>query len=181
MSDHQHAIQTLREYNLWRRADEDMDQPDPREIGQAIDAAIEAMEELNEWKTLTGWGGTPEIINDFIQGQQSRIYAAQEAEEQRDRMAEENKQLRAILPRVLDVLGNGSGCVSDCSLKFLQEIPQEVKLVINLIKRERDRMAEAAKAVVDRWETPFWKQVEHTGVYIAALRKAVEEVKGGQP
>jgi hypothetical protein len=33
--------------------------------------------------------------------------------------------------------------------------------------------------VVDRWETPFWKQVEHTGVYIAALRKAVEEVNGG--
>lgn len=121
------AIQVLRDYNLWRRADEDMDQPDPREIGQAIDAAIEAMEELNEWVTLKGWGGTPEIINDFIKGQQSRIYAAQDAEQQ------------------------------------------------------RDRLAEAAQAVVDRWETPLWKQVEHTGVYIAALRKAVEEVKGGQP
>jgi hypothetical protein len=45
-------------------------------------------EELNEWKTLNGWGGTPEIINDFIKGQQSRIYAAQEAEQQRDRLAE---------------------------------------------------------------------------------------------
>jgi hypothetical protein len=41
------------------------------------------------------------------------------------------------------------------------------------------RLTYAALAVVDRWETPFWKQVEHTGVYIAALRKAVEEVKGG--
>jgi hypothetical protein len=41
------------------------------------------------------------------------------------------------------------------------------------------RLTDAALAVVDRWETPFWKQVEHTGVYIAALRKAVEEVKGG--
>ena len=53
----------------------------------------------------------------------------------------------------------------------------------NAIKltEQRDRLAEAALAVVDRWETPFWKQVEHTGVYIAALRKAVEEVKGGQP
>jgi hypothetical protein len=48
-------------------------------------------------------------------------------------------------------------------------------------REQRDRLAEAALAVVDRWETPFWKQVEHTGVYIAALRKAVEEVKGGQP
>jgi len=88
MSDLQHAIETLREFNLWRRADEDMDQPDPREIGQAIDAAIEALEKLG-------------------------------------------------------------------------------------------RLTDAAQAVVDRWETPFWKQVEHTGVYIAALRKALEEVKGG--
>ena len=78
------AIQVLRDYNLWRRADEDMDQPDPREIGEAIDDAIEAMEELNEWRTLNGWGGTPEIINDFIKGQQSRIYAAQKAEAERD-------------------------------------------------------------------------------------------------
>jgi hypothetical protein len=82
------AIQVLRDYNLWRRGNEDMDQPDPWEIGKAIDDAIEAMEELSEWKTLSGWGGTPEIIDDFIKGQQSRIYAAQEAEEQRDRLAE---------------------------------------------------------------------------------------------
>ena len=84
------AIQVLRDYNLWRRADEDMEQPDPWEIGLAIDDAIEAMEKLG-------------------------------------------------------------------------------------------RLTDAALAVVDRWERPFWKQVEHTGVFIAALRKAVEEVKGGQP
>jgi hypothetical protein len=78
------AIQVLRDYNLWRRGDDAMEQPDPRGIGRAIDTAIEAMEELNEWKTLMSWGGTPEIINDFIKGQQSRIYAAQDAQEQRD-------------------------------------------------------------------------------------------------
>jgi hypothetical protein len=88
MSNLQHAIWTLRQFNLWQRSDEDMDQPDPWEIGKAIDDAIEAMEELNEWKTLSGWGGTPETINDFIKGQQSRIYAAQEAEKLRDLLAE---------------------------------------------------------------------------------------------
>jgi hypothetical protein len=46
MSDHQKTIQTLRDFNLWRKGNEDMDQPDPREIGQAIDEAIEAMEKL---------------------------------------------------------------------------------------------------------------------------------------
>ncbi len=58
MRDIQTTIQVLRDYNLWRRADEDMEQPDPREIGRAIDAAIEAMEELNEWRTLMK-GGQP--------------------------------------------------------------------------------------------------------------------------
>ena len=54
-------------------------------------------EKLNEWRTLTSWGGTPEIINDFIKGQQSRICAAQEVEEQRDRLAEEIENLKANL------------------------------------------------------------------------------------
>jgi hypothetical protein len=88
MSDIQKTIQTLRDFNLWRKGDDAMEQPDPREIGKAIDDAIEATEKLG-------------------------------------------------------------------------------------------RLTDAAQAVVDRWETPFWKEVEHTGVYIAALRKAVEEVKGG--
>jgi hypothetical protein len=34
------AIQVLRDYNLWRRGNEDMDQPDPREIGEAIDSVL---------------------------------------------------------------------------------------------------------------------------------------------
>ena len=35
----------LRNYNLWRRGNlEDIPQPDPREIGEAIDAAVEMIE-----------------------------------------------------------------------------------------------------------------------------------------
>ncbi len=45
-------------------------------------------QELNEWKTLQTWGGTPQIVDEFIKGQQTRIYAAQDAEKQRDTMAE---------------------------------------------------------------------------------------------
>jgi hypothetical protein len=54
-----------------------------------------AREELSEWSILNGWGGTPEIINDFIKGQQTRIHYAQNLDEeltavteQRDRLAE---------------------------------------------------------------------------------------------
>jgi hypothetical protein len=38
------AIQVLRDYNLWRRGNEDMDQPDPREIGEAIDSVLVAIQ-----------------------------------------------------------------------------------------------------------------------------------------
>ena len=39
------AATILRHYNLWRRGNlEGMPQPDPREIGEAIDAAIEMIE-----------------------------------------------------------------------------------------------------------------------------------------
>ena len=34
----------LRQFNEWRRGDEDIPQPDPRVIGEAIDAAIEMIE-----------------------------------------------------------------------------------------------------------------------------------------
>ena len=34
----------LRQFNEWRRGDEDLPQFDPREIGEAIDAAVEMIE-----------------------------------------------------------------------------------------------------------------------------------------
>lgn len=83
MIDYQEMIKTLRDFNLWRRGDDSLEQPEPREIGKAIDAAIGVIEQ------------TQTLIN-------------------------------------------------------------------------------AAKAVITRWDTPLWKDVEHTGVSIAALRKAVE-------
>ena len=36
----------LRQFNAWRRGDEDIPQPDPREIGEAIDAAVEMIERV---------------------------------------------------------------------------------------------------------------------------------------
>lgn len=39
----------LRQFNEWRRGGEDIPQFDPREIGEAIDAAIEMIERMREW------------------------------------------------------------------------------------------------------------------------------------
>jgi len=38
------AIRVLRDYNLWRRGNEDMDQPDPHTIGEAIDSVLVAIQ-----------------------------------------------------------------------------------------------------------------------------------------
>ena len=38
----------LRQFNEWRRGDEDIPQPDPRVIGEAIDAAIEMIERMEK-------------------------------------------------------------------------------------------------------------------------------------
>jgi len=60
-----------------------------------------AREKLSEWSILNGWGGTPEIINDFIKGQQTRIHYAQNLDEeltavteQRDRLAEALREMQ---------------------------------------------------------------------------------------
>jgi len=36
-------------------------------------------------------------------------------------------------------------------------------------------LREAAQALVDRWDTPLWKDAPHTGQYIDALRAALAQ------
>jgi hypothetical protein len=54
------AIQVLRDYNLWRRGNEDMEQPDQREIGEAIDDVLMAISDMEMEAelyrgTINGW------------------------------------------------------------------------------------------------------------------------------
>jgi hypothetical protein len=54
------AIQVLRDYNLWRRGDDTMEQPDPHTIGEAIDDVLMAIGDMEEEAKLhrgaiTGW------------------------------------------------------------------------------------------------------------------------------
>ena len=45
----------LRQFNEWRRGDEDIPQFDPREIGEAIDAAVEMIERLEAAESSAAW------------------------------------------------------------------------------------------------------------------------------
>jgi hypothetical protein len=47
-----------------------------------------------------------------------------------DELGRENVRLRAIFPKILEALGNGSGCAPDVSVEFLEAIPQEVRLLL---------------------------------------------------
>ena len=44
-------------------------------------------------------------------------------------------------------------------------------------------LVEAAQAVVDRWDSPLWKDVPHTGEFIGKLREALSPytTKAAQP
>jgi predicted ATP-binding protein involved in virulence len=42
-------------------------------------------------------------------------------------------------------------------------------------------MISAATDVVERWETPLWKDAKPTATFIHALRDAVDKVKGVMP
>jgi hypothetical protein len=83
----------------WMSIAEGRGRTDDDDTGKAMSNLIrqrdETRKELSKWRILNGWGGTPEIIHDFIKGQQTRIHHAQDLEEelatvteQRDRLAE---------------------------------------------------------------------------------------------
>ena len=45
------------------------------------------------------------------------------------------------------------------------------------VTKQRDELLEAAQAVVDRWDSPTWKDTQHTAVYINLLRTAITYAK----
>lgn len=50
----------------------------------------------------------------------------------------ETQRLRALFPKILEALELGF-CSSDCSLDFLEMIPNEVRLVVDRMKRDANQ------------------------------------------
>jgi DNA-directed RNA polymerase alpha subunit len=46
----------------------------------------------------------------------------------------ERDSLRLIFPKILEALGNGSGCTPDASIEFLRWIPDEVASVVRRLR-----------------------------------------------
>jgi len=65
-------------------------------------ARLRAEVELAEWSVLKLWGGTPEIIHEFIKGQQNRIHHCQDLEAE---FLEQARLLGMSGEREADLLG----------------------------------------------------------------------------
>jgi hypothetical protein len=80
------------------------------------------------------------------------------------------------IDRVLNNLENAGGAIE------YEMANEEAIEAINYLRQQLTKPAdevliEAAKAVVERWETPLWKDAPHTGDYIYRLRDALNAYK----
>lgn len=48
------------------------------------------------------------------------------------------------------------------------------------LERERNELIKAAEAVIERWESPKWKEAVPTAYVLNALYNVVAKVKGGE-
>ena len=85
------AIQVLRDFNLWRRGNEDMEQPDPREIGEAIDDVLMAIGDMEEEARLhrgaiTGWQNKWECAVELAAKAQDELYEERKEGEEQARL-----------------------------------------------------------------------------------------------
>jgi hypothetical protein len=64
-------------------------------------------------------------------------------------------------------------------LEFRRDLFKLQEQQLNNVRAERDRLAEVAQAVWDRWETPLWKDHPPTALVMNKLRDALAAVKGG--
>jgi hypothetical protein len=63
-------------------------------------------------------------------------------------------------------------------LKVHEDAYRELEDELASAKKQRDRLAEVAQAVWDRWETPLWKDHPPTALVMNKLRDALAAVKG---
>ena len=65
----------LRQFNEWRRGDEDIPQFDPREIGEAIDAAVEMIERADRLEKVES--ALSDLLNDLEERAKWNLEASQ--------------------------------------------------------------------------------------------------------
>ena len=95
-----------------------------------------AQEELAEWSVLKGWGGTPEIINDFIKGQQTRIHYAQNIEEELTAVTEQRDRLVEALQGAQAALNPLSGFTKSQHQKHIDVVRDAIRAALEPFRQK---------------------------------------------
>ena len=96
------AIQVLRDYNLWRKGNDEMEQPDPWRIGEAIDDVLMAIDNMEEEAKLhrgaiTGWQNKWECAVELAaKAKAERDEARADLEFRRDLFKLQEQQLNSV-------------------------------------------------------------------------------------
>lgn len=98
----------------------------------------EMREELQQWKMLCAWGGTPEHIDQFIKGQQSRIHEAQKVELVCEQLERELENLKACAIHT---------CHADCQRPSCKSRRENIAMREAI--KEAHALMKAMEAVVD--------------------------------
>jgi hypothetical protein len=172
------SIQVLRDYNLWRRGNEDMDQPDPREIGEAIDDVLMAIGDMEEEAKLhrgaiTGWQNKWECAVDMAakaKAERDEVYA--DLEFRRDLFKLQEQQLNSVRDELYEERKEGEeqarllGMGSEREAKLIAER--------DLWRAEAQRWREQALDLEAQIETAIkriqWRQDN--------LDRGIKELKG---
>ena len=110
----------LRAFNEWRRGDEDIPQPDPREIGKAIDAAVEMIDRLEAAEEDIA---LKEKVIDALGSELNAI--ANERDALRAKIEAMKKRLRLILEEPENTMSNS---------KALREMVRQARLALEETK-----------------------------------------------
>lgn len=71
----------------------------------------------------------------------------------------------------------GKGCsLYTLQLRILNH-GEALRQATRIAEKQRDTLLEAAEAVVERWDSPLWKDLPNTGEYINRLRAAIASMK----
>ena len=87
------------------------------------------------------------------------------------------KTLSAMLYELSDELIVAGFAVNSAQVEQAAERLDTLTVTIRGLETQRDMLIEAAQAVIDRWDSPLWKDLPHTAESINALRAAIACVK----
>jgi septal ring factor EnvC (AmiA/AmiB activator) len=98
-----------------------------------------------------------------------------ELREQREEARDEIKKLKR---EVINWKTAHDIAIEQCDSLLEEREQWRMSSVCRELSEQRDKLAEVAQAVWDRWETPLWKDHPPTALVMNKLRDALEAVKG---